>query len=508
VNRPVDMVGQFLLAKAESPALADWSKQQLGQWILHWHPHLPVSEIRSRAGAQVGWIMGLAVDTEGRESPPVWYLPFDCDEADAATRFESLLNRLGGRFAAVFLTSRTQRFYLDASGSLAAIYCEDRQAVAASCNLIPQVENLQENLALLRAFGIPSSDGYLPFGLTPWFRISRLLPNHYLDLSNWTPVRHWPKSTWADSGRNPEDTVRHIAALVEAFVSGAAKQAPLQVSLTAGYDSRMLLACSRPNLRNILFYTDAIPDFCARMDCASARRIAKRFALDHSVTAWREATKEQIDNWLHRTGCCVVDRITRNVGMDQQSDPKRIKLLGLGGEVGRGWVWQPNDHPTFPLSLDQLLRRFHFPQLDILVCESSKWLNKLPAANLLEQLDLFYLEQRLGCWAGPSMYGPMGSRFIAYAFNCRNIYEEMLSLPVDYRRERRLPKDLIRLKWPELLEFPFNQPLGLLTLELKAKHCLAAANRAIGNSYARRIKSILVSTLSKHKPSELLIKAH
>src|SRR5208283_5517592 len=116
---------------------------QLGQWILHWHPNLPVREIRSPAGTQVGWILGLAVDTEGRTLPPVWHLPFDCDEVDAAIRFESELNRLGGRFAAVFLASRSQRFYLDASGSLATVYCEDPQVLASSCQLIPQIENLE-----------------------------------------------------------------------------------------------------------------------------------------------------------------------------------------------------------------------------------------------------------------------------------------------------------------------------------------------------------------------------
>ena len=508
VSPPLGMIGQFLLAKAEAPLLASWPKQQLGQWILHFHPNLPVREIRSPAGTQVGWILGLAVDTEGRTLPPVWHLPFDCGQVDAAIRFESELNRLGGRFAAVYLTARGQRFYLDASGSLAAVYCEDRQVLASSCHLIPQIDGLQRNVALIQALGISHRDGYFPFGLTPWSRISRLLPNHYLDLSGWTTGRHWPKSSWANSAGHPEEAVRDIAVLVEAFIAGVAKETPLQVPLTAGNDSRMLLACSRPSLANIRFYTDAIPDFTARMDCTCGRRIAKRFGLDYSVRAWREATKEEIDDWLYRTGSSVVDRISRNTGTDEQSDRKCVTLLGLGGEVSRGFYWRPNDDPAFPLASRELLRRFSFPAVDILVKEAANWLSELPTANLFEKLDLFYLEQRLGCWAGPSMYGPVGSRFLAYAFNSRQIYDKMLSLPGDYRREGRLSKDLIRLKWPELLEFPFNEPLGLLKLERKARNCLAVAKRAVGNSGARRIKSVLISTLRKDEPPELLAKAH
>ena len=59
MNRSIDMVGQFLLGKAEVPALASWPKQQIGPWILHWHPRLPVTEVRLEDGSHVGWLMGL-----------------------------------------------------------------------------------------------------------------------------------------------------------------------------------------------------------------------------------------------------------------------------------------------------------------------------------------------------------------------------------------------------------------------------------------------------------------
>jgi hypothetical protein len=427
------MSGQFLLAKAESPVLAGWPKRQLGQWILHQHPHLPVSDVRSQDGTQMAWIIGLAVDAEGRVLPPVWHLPFDCEAADSAIRFEAELDRLAGRFAAVFLTPRIQRFYLDASGSLAAVYCQERQAVASSCNLIPQIAGLQKNFDLIKSLGIPFCDSYFPFGLTPWSAITRLLPNHFLDISNWTAQRHWPKGNWTDSVEPLEKMVEQIAALTEAYIRGVANLAPLQVPLTAGYDSRMLLACLGSSLPDIRFYTDAIPDFTARVDCAYGRRIAKRFGLKHSVRTWQDSTREEIENWLNRTGACVTDR------------------------------------------------------------EASDWLNGLPAADTVQILDLFYFEQRLGCWAGPSMYGPVGPRFLAYGFNSRQIYEKMLSLPLDYRSEERLPIDLIRLKWPALLEFPFNEPLGLLKLERQARRCLAVAKRMTGKLGAGGIKPVPVA---------------
>jgi hypothetical protein len=476
------MVGQFLLAKAEVPLLASWSKQQIGPWILHWHPRLPVTEIRSNVGIHVGWLMGLALGSDGLALPSVWYLSFDCDDVAAGDRFEGELDSLGGRFAAVFLTARCNRFYLDASGSLAAVYCEEKQAIASSCNLIPQIEDLQENLVLIRALGLPQRDGCFQFRLSPWLGITRLMPNHFLDLRDWTVKRHWPKSQILDPTRDTEETVRDIAALIETFISGVTRLAPAQIPITAGYDSRVLLACSRPSLPSIRFYTTRLPDIGAHMDCAYGRRIAKRFGLDYSVMPWREATSEEIETWLYCTGNCVVGRITRGVGSDEQLDPARFTLLGLGGELGRGYYWLPGDFPARPLSCDELLRRFHLPPLDLIFQEASNWLDQLPTTDLLERLDLYGIEQRLGCWAGPSMYGSRKARFVAYPLNSRRVYGKMLSLPQDYRRAKRLPRDLIQLKWPELLEFPFNEPFGLLKLEYQARRILTKVRAAVGNS--------------------------
>jgi hypothetical protein len=500
LNHPVDMPGQFLLTKAEVPALAGWPKQQIGSWILNWHPKLPVTEIRSQKNTLAGWLMGLALDARGHLLPSVWRLPFDCDASDAASRFESELNGLTGRFAAVFLSSQTDRFYLDASGSLAAVYCEDHQVVASTCNLIPQIGELHENVAVIRALGLSQRDGYFPFGLTPWLGVTRLLPNHFLDLRNWTAVRHWSNKRMAGHHGSPQEIVRDIAATIEAFICGVTALAPAQMPITAGYDSRVLLACSRPSLHSIRLFTTQIPDGNARMDCAYGWRIAKRFDLNYSVMVWKDASQTQIDDWLYRTGSCVVDRITRSSGADEGLDPERFTLLGLGGEVGRLPLWAPQNLHGRSLSCDELLRRYGFPAVDLLFQKASDWLQRLPTSNPLDQLDLFYIEQRLGCWAGPSMYGPQQARFMAYPFNSRSIYEKMLSLPEDYRKKGRLPTDLIRLKWPELLEVPFNEPFGLLKLENLSRRGLRSARAAVGNAGARKVKSVLARTLGSLRP--------
>jgi hypothetical protein len=43
----------------------------------------------------------------------------------------------------------------------------------------------------------------------------------------------------------------------------------------------------------------------------------------------------------------------------------------------------------------------------------------------------------------------------------RRIVELILTLPAEYRQRGGLPWDLIASRWPQLLQVPFNEPIGL-----------------------------------------------
>ena len=78
---------------------------------------------------------------------------------------------------------------------------------------------------------------------------------------------------------------------MEATIGAVVATRPVEMALTAGRDSRMLLACSRPWLDQISFYTLAYPDPSARLDCDIARRLATRERLNHTITPWVRASR-------------------------------------------------------------------------------------------------------------------------------------------------------------------------------------------------------------------------
>jgi hypothetical protein len=67
----------------------------------------------------------------------------------------------------------------------------------------------------------------------------------------------------------------------------------------------------------------------------------------------------------------------------------------------------------------------------------------------------------VACWGGPQEYGHAGTAFVLSPYCHRRIVQLKLTLPVGYRWRDQLPDDLLKLRWPALLGFPFDKAFGL-----------------------------------------------
>jgi hypothetical protein len=139
----------------------------------------------------------------------------------------------------------------------------------------------------------------------------------------------------------------------------------------------------------------------------------------------------------------------------QQCDSTRIFLSGLCGEIGRAYYWK-EAAIAGSASPELLVRRLKLPQHNLFIEAAQSWLQTVPLSRLPDILDLMYIEQRLGCWAGPSHYGHAGN-VRNVPLSDRRIIEAMLQLPATYRCTGQVAADVIRVLWPDLLSVPFNQ---------------------------------------------------
>ena len=113
--------------------------------------------------------------------------------------------------------------------------------------------------------------------------------------------------------------------------------------------------------------------------------------------------------------------------------------------------------------IGHIFNRYKIPDYGKILTKTEQWLREISHFNIFLKLDLWYIEQRLGCWCGPQAYG--GDNFSVchiIPFSHHRIFESMLSLPFEYRRKQQLTLDICKRTWPELLSLPFNEFAGAI----------------------------------------------
>jgi len=459
---PDDLIGQFILCQNEQAIPENWPRRQLGSWYLGSHSALPIVDIITDDSTVIGWLLGYPINSQGRLITGSVCFPVNPDQGDMPDQFESWVYDHGGRFAVVCVTNRIARFYLDPCGTLAGVFCREKQILASTVSAIGGLAGTNDNV--ISELRVPYGDSWYPFGLTPRRSVERLLPNHFLDLTTWETVRHWPKGEIVTDS-DVQGAVSKITYILKNNISAVARDFPLHMSITAGRDSRALLACSREQLDRIVFFTMAAPvkkgklTLKGQLDCGFAAKIARLCGIKHITIPFERSSQADLEKWLYRTGGCVGS--WERVQMYKRLDPQRAILPGVVGEVGRHFHWRRGDNETSAISADDLLVKRKIAIVPKIQERAQQWLAELPVKNSLTIWGLLYLEQFAGCWTGPSFYGHVHSAFYLAPFCHRKILETMLSLPSEYRRQSMLEKDLIANQWPELLRFPFNWPIGI-----------------------------------------------
>lgn len=451
---PADLPGQWLIAKDANLIPDGWPFARLGTLHVAWNAPLPCTYVRAN-GTACGVILGWYIGSDGVLLGDV-ALPAPAGFQD----IERMLASLAGNFVCLAASAGGEaRFYVDACGSLAAFYTADQQCISSSIFLIPKP---QGGARYVEGFDIPGSNCMFPVGMTPRTDVERLLPSHYLDLTQWRAVRHWPAVPAAEQ-RDPAKAVDAIGDLVARNIAAIGSEVPVQMSLTAGRDSRMLLACARPLARDIACFTAALPDRNGRLDVHVAERLARKFELRHKTLPFLGFGERESAMWLYRTSVSVGEkRGYEAMRTFMQLDPGRAYLPGLVAELARGFYWSGLEDLPEPKSRERLceplLKSMHAPITEETLGRMSGWLSGVPATDLRTVLDFYYLEQRLGCWAGVFGYAYADIvRFESWPLNSRRIVELMLSLPLEYRAAGRLNEDIIRRRWPALAQLPFNK---------------------------------------------------
>lgn len=445
--------GQFILTAEDREAPEGWSCRKYSKWKL-FTSVLPIADVFDEFDKWLGWCIGYPI-VGGVIEPEKIVLKINPE--DIFGSIEEFYYRATGRWALLLVTQDVERVFLDPYGSLAIAYSTIEKTLASTPTLIGSENDWDKEF--MKEVGFPEKISWLPCGLTFKKNVSRLLPNHSLHLGEWNVKRHWPTDKSDFSIVDLNYAQAKITTNCKNTFAAISKKYPICLTLTAGMDSRMVLAMAREYVDKIEVVTFAEENETVDMYIAS--RLAKQLALNHKFLHKVGASPEELHKWQLLIGFSASGAIWKIHKTLEKLDSTRVLLPGVSAEVHKGKYWKRSDNLNTKLTASEILKRYNFPQHPRLVGAYEEWLLGLKFLNPFNLLDLVYIEQRLGCWAAPVFYNNQISKFELIVFNSRTICENMMRLPLKYRQKKQLVVDICKEEWPELLSLPFNDYAGL-----------------------------------------------
>lgn len=459
-------------ATEDRPMLNKFSRIQFAGFTIASEQSLPVVKIFCSEGSIVGVFLGWPI--EGSE---LLQTDISCrlNYLEVAERIEHWLYSLAGRWLAIISVPGLQAVYLDALALQSTVYHCTSKTIASTGGLI--------NAKLMPVYTdkeLINDDLWYPAGTTAHLGVRRLLANHRLNLQSFTTERHWPVSA-ERTDLNWQQKLTEVARLMRQQFTAVSLVKPAYVGLTAGMDSRAMMACCRGQLEHIQFWTREDRSAASFQDIKTAAELASRFKLSHrqiSNTKEFDLSAEEIQQFFVSTGWVIGGSPLKSSKLvDSIGDV--FAFSGLGGAIGKAYYVDKLKPPT-AISAESLLSLSELPHKTEFLSAMKDYVKGLPELPVPQILALFYLENRVGAYSAVNRYGFQSGIVFLSPFSHRRIIEIMMSIPVESQKLGAFHQKLVETCWPELLQVPINQPLNLLNYlqqlvisGLRKMHCRA-----------------------------------
>lgn len=443
------IAGRFLVTRGGSLPEDDRVHGLAGGWSIAFSDDLHLIEVRN-GDVLVGWLLGIIVDLEAGAVLEEALVLDTARSLDA--EWQAICERCGGSWLYIIRNGDELEFRPDSCATLGLVYePETGRAAAYAYQLAGASYGARLNQAE-REVNDVTGDGWFTGGLTAHSGIFRLLPNHAVSTRDFV-MRRLPLALPAyDTDVNA--TVDAIASEIDRVVSAVTRRRPTEMGLTGGNETRALLAAVRRQVANLRFVTIGFDT--STLDVHLSQRLASRFGFRHDILAQKRADEAAQAVWILGAGHAMAGN-NKDFWPSMEPLAGHYMIGGLGGEVGRGFLWPQDLAAGDEVSSEFILSRLKQPQSRANLEAVTQWRSALPAnLDAFQILDLAYLELRMGPWAfaQPRMHKVPRSIHPLISYNQ---FARMWSIPPAMRKADRMIRVLIERNWPELLEVPINR---------------------------------------------------
>ena len=454
---------QFVLGPLAVGVRPEWDSVQLSnQLVLSFCPKLRVAKLHSRDGRQF-YLLGLAVPADE---------PASSIEQTFSSKHSAEIEEWTGFWAGKWVLVSAERCWQDAAGLLGIYHRHTPNGVWLSSSpaiLGGYLPNVRPAARLSWRIAHEKGMDWIPAPLTTRENVFKVLALRTIDPRSGQirPVRF-------SAARN--DGTKDIRVLASALKTvmgnwGRTEFRDHRVGLTAGFDTRTVLAAAKAADAKIETFTD-VHELLAPADRELPPRLAARVGIAHrfhdnhvlnvgDIRARQAAIIAHMDRAVfHPTAAmCAVG------SADYMHDAGVTVAAGHGFEIGRCAHWARffrsglTERAPKPGDLLRAFFRARPEPLSIWMDALAVWRRSLSdqIALDLDWRDRFYLEQRFGAWASTvqrTLDVLDGSFF--YPANCLWIAYLLLQYSPRERRMGFAQRAAIQLLAPPLADLPFN----------------------------------------------------
>ena len=323
-------------------------------------------------------------------------------------------------------------------------------------------------------------------------RLSILLPNHFLNIVN-RRIRRIP--IYFDEYPNERDVLEHAATVLQGSISAMTNRHQVLQMLTAGWESRSLLAASKQVRDRIKYFVfDLSKGNTRHPDVWVPRKLSEKLGLSFKIEIPEELNEEFLTLFRREH---ILPKIWSRVAEVQYfynhySDQNFIRISGVGGGMVKSFYgYASNDK----VHTDML---YHFSgyagKSEFVKREIESWLvdaRKYADEYNLPLLDLFHWEQKTPRWGALEAF----EQDIAIDEFCPFYNKNLLLGILRINPKKRVnPKseffyNLIKYLWEDTLSEPINPSSSIRNLRWIIK------NNAVLDYYKFKVKRSINSLL-------------
>lgn len=302
-------------------------------------------------------------------------------------------------------------------------------------------------------------------------RLQKVLPNHYLDIfkkeSRRIPFLSSPEFS------NEEEVVDYVSSMLAGTYSSLLARYRLLQPLTAGWDTRVLLAASKKVKDEIQFYVfDRRDGRPPPADTWVSMNLSRALGLRFNMVSPEPLRGPFLEEYKRGHLEPRILPKTRNIQhhYDMHYDKDTVNVNGNAAEVARCFY----GHTERAVTLNMLLTftgygeksAFITNELRLWYTEATEWARS-QAINLL---DLFYWEQRMGNWGALYPFEQDIAIEEISPFNNRSLLYSLLQAKGKRRRGPHYPlfRTLTQHLWADTLLEPINPDQGHIKALLKS----------------------------------------